>query len=233
MDMKCIVGSLIVLLAPSACAAEDPAGHWEGTAEIPGITLRLVVDLSNDHGTWRGSATLPEFSVAQAPLAEIATKGADVAFSIPEKLGGLQFKGRLTSTGDLSGDLQQAGNSARLVLHRTGASQWEVPKPPTPLPKDYEGEWTGQVQLQTRVAEIRMTLANKDGAPSLQFHLGPQEFPAMVAAMEGPYLTVRWKQAAIAIEGKLNKGTGEIEAIWERVSFQSPFVLRRAQKEKP
>lgn len=39
-------------------AAESGAGRWEGSAQIPGGELKLILDLSNEAGNgWTGSIT--------------------------------------------------------------------------------------------------------------------------------------------------------------------------------
>lgn len=61
-------------------AAESVAGRWEGSAQIPGAELKLVVDLSEENGKgWVGSIIVPGFSVKGAPLVDLHVRGGRFA----------------------------------------------------------------------------------------------------------------------------------------------------------
>ena len=120
-----------ILFAAAALshAAESAAGRWEGPVKIPGLDLRLIVDLSEEPGKgWLGSVTVPGFAVKGAQLVDLEVKGSDVAFSIKgalgsERAGKAQLKAHLTADGHLAGDFTQGGNSAPFVLEKTGQAQ--------------------------------------------------------------------------------------------------------------
>lgn len=59
-----IVGLLFLGAALAGEAAEIPAARWEGTVQIPGRELRLIVDLAKDPGgAWIGSIIIPGLGV--------------------------------------------------------------------------------------------------------------------------------------------------------------------------
>jgi hypothetical protein len=62
---------LILVLASSVLARgeESAAGRWEGSVQIPGNDLRLIVDFEQrDRGVWIGSIIIPRFNVKGAAL---------------------------------------------------------------------------------------------------------------------------------------------------------------------
>ena len=69
-------------------AAESAAGRWEGSAQVPGGELKLILDLSDESGQgWIGSIIIPGFGVKGAPLVDLKGKGSDLAFAIKGALG--------------------------------------------------------------------------------------------------------------------------------------------------
>jgi len=69
-------------------AAESAAGRWEGSAQIPGGALQLIVDLAEESGQgWIGSIIIPSFGVKGAPLVDLHLRSSDLAFAIKGALG--------------------------------------------------------------------------------------------------------------------------------------------------
>src|SRR5947207_15713981 len=95
--------AFILLLASAfiSRADENAAGRWEGTVQIPGRPLEVIVDLAakGDEGGSQGSITITELGIKGAPLSYIAVNGDHVALSLkcalyvqrtgPAKLKGL------------------------------------------------------------------------------------------------------------------------------------------------
>jgi hypothetical protein len=139
--------SLVVLTASALSGwAEAPAtGHWEGSIQIPGHELKVVVDLAQNAGDgWIGSITMPGLLVKGAELSGISTKDSDVSFAIKDALaaqrvGPVKFKGQMISAGELAGNFLQAGNSAVFRLAKTGPPQVELPVRSTAVGKEIEG----------------------------------------------------------------------------------------------
>src|SRR5450432_1857272 len=80
---------MIVLCSALISRADEPAaGRWEGSAQIPGRELKLIVDLARDGGGWSGSIIVPGFGVKGAPLKDVTLNGSDLSFAINGALGG-------------------------------------------------------------------------------------------------------------------------------------------------
>lgn len=147
---------LVAILFASAAlghAAESAAGRWEGSVQIPGQELRLVLDLSHENGKgWVGSIIVPDFGVKGAPLVDLHVRSSDLAFAIKgalgnERVGKAELKAHLTADGHLAGDFRQGGNTAPFVLAKTGPPQVELPLHNTAVSKELEGEWKGEYEL--------------------------------------------------------------------------------------
>src|SRR5580765_8189561 len=121
----CVLPALLISSAAICNAAELTPGRWEGVVRIPERELTVVVNLDRGAGNdWVGSITVVGLDIRGAPLTDIVMKAPEIAFSAqtapPPR--GLQatFKGKLDSSGMLSGTFIQAGNTAPFSLKRTG-----------------------------------------------------------------------------------------------------------------
>ena len=110
----------VVLFASALrCPAQDViSGRWEGAAQIPDEELSVLVDLAQENGAWVGSIIIPGLGVKGAPLTDIQVKPPDISFAVKGALG-IQLKLRLDASGKMSGNFQQAGNSAATTLRKT------------------------------------------------------------------------------------------------------------------
>jgi hypothetical protein len=221
-----------------ACAAaQDLAGRWEGSIQIPGREFDLIVDLTQAGGkNWIGSIIIPGLDVKGAPLAQLSVRDSDVSFTIKgalasERTGPATLQGRLTDQGALSGNFLQAGNSAPFVLRKTGPAQVELPPKSTAISKDLEGVWKGDYEMNGYPRHVTLTLSNRDsgqGAAQLVV-VGKRTTDApvdLVTDADG-FLTIESHEIGITYEGRLKKEAGEIRGTFTLGPFELPLVLRR------
>ena len=220
-------------------AAESAAGRWEGSAQIPGGELKLIVDLSEETGKgWIGSIIVPGFGVKGAPLADIAIKDSEFAFTIKDALGGervgqAKFKAHLSADGHLAGDFMQGGNTAPFVLEKTGPPQVELPPRSTAVSKELEGEWKGEYELNGYARHVTMKFANRgpDGA-GVEFVIAGKKtnnVPVSLVTQEGDFLSIKSDEFGITYEGRFRKEAAEIKGVFTQGPFELPLVMRRAQ----
>ena len=146
-----IVALLFLSLSSFAPASSPPAARWEGKIQIPAREIKLVVDLAEDsQGQWIGSIIIPGFQIKGAPLSAIAVKDSSVSFALKNAFGDPTFEGHLDSNGMLTGDFKQAGNTAPFTLKNVGPPQVEAQPVSTPVQKELEGEWKGDMSYQGR-----------------------------------------------------------------------------------
>ncbi len=223
---------MILAAAAAICQAAVPAeARWEGTIDIPGRELAVVIDLAQGAGgKWTGSATFPGLSVKGAQLGEIEVHGEEIRFAVKGSLGEPRFEGKVGNGTTLSGTFHLAGNSAPFQLRRTGAPQVDPPRVSTPVAAELEGEWQGTLVLNGNPLRATLTLANHAGAAATaEFRVvGKRDtkLPVDRVTQEGEWLTVTASEYRIVFEGRI--GQGEISGSFKQGPVESPLVFRRA-----
>jgi hypothetical protein len=231
--------AFIVLLASAfiARADENAAGRWEGTVQIPGRPLEVIVDLAakGDEGGWQGSITIPGLEIKGAPLSDIALNGVNVVFSIKSALaeqrtGPAKFDGRVGGDGKLAGDFLQAGNTAPFTLEKTGPAQVEIPQRSTPITKEIEGEWKGGYELFGYPRKVTIKLQNRgpEGATAEFVIVGRKEnkLPVDHVVQQGEFVTVDSHETGLSFEGRAHKD--EIQGTIFQGPLEISVTLRRS-----
>src|SRR5580765_3832675 len=173
--------AIVLTAAALARAAEPFEARWDGTVQIPGNELHVVIDLAksggpNDAGQWTGSAIVPGYGVKGAALTGIVVQGAAISFTLKGALGGPKFSGRLNPDGSFAGEFQQSGNTATFRLVKSGPPQVDPPRLGTAVGKELEGDWQGVDVPQYRMtfeARWRKDVKELTGT----FAQGPMETP--------------------------------------------------------
>ena len=86
---RALVRLMLILIVAAAlpCRGEEISGQWEGTAQIPGNELTVVVDLAQENGVWVGSIIIPGLGLKGVPLTDIKVQPPDVNFAVKAPLG--------------------------------------------------------------------------------------------------------------------------------------------------
>jgi hypothetical protein len=231
--------AFILLLASAfiANADENAAGRWEGTVQIPGRPLEVIVDLAakGDEGGSQGSITIPGLGIKGAPLSDIALNSDNIAFSIKSALadqrtGPAKFNGHFIGDGKLAGDFVQAGNTAPFALEKTGPPQVEVPPRSTAIAKEIEGEWKGGYELFGYPRKVTIKLQNRgpEGATAEFVIVGRKEnkLPVDRVVQQGEFVTVDSHETGLSFEGRARKG--EIQGTIFQGPLEIPVTLRRS-----
>lgn len=217
--------------ATAAEASSELDGRWNGTIQIPGQELVLVVDLARG-ANWNGSATLPGLNVKGAPLTEISVKGAEVSFGIQALKGpGVEppkIKARLTDK-KLVGDFVQGGNTARFILEKTGPPEVEEPPRSTSIANEFEGDWKGDYELFAFPRKVTLKLHNHAPQPaSADFVIVGRKVnnvPVDRITQHGNFITIESTAFALTYEGRLENG--EIHGTLFQGPVEVALVLRR------
>jgi hypothetical protein len=220
-----------------AFAASDPAGRWEGTVDIPGQPLRLIVDLEADaRGQWQGSAILPDRGVKGAPLSELAVTGCDLHFAMAAAFaagGGAKPMVALACRpdGSLAGSFALAGNSAPVSLRRSGAAQVDRVTPNSVISAALAGRWTGRYEMGGYPREVTLTLANRPdaGGGGQMVVVGKRTTTLEVdRVVEGrQFVTLGASAADVRIEGRFAAADGTIDGSVRLGGLEVPIVLHR------
>src|SRR5438105_7551324 len=235
------VAFILFLASAVLCYAdENAAGRWEGTVQIPGRQLTLVVDLaaksSGGGGGWQGSITIPGLGLKGVPLNDIALKGNDIVFSMKgaladQRIGPAKFNARFVGDGKLAGDFVQAGNTASFALEKTGSPQVEIPPRSSAIAKGIEGEWKGGYEIFGYPRKVTIKLQNRgtEGATAEFVIVGKKEnkLPVDLVRQEGEFLIIDSHETGLTFEGRI--GEGEIKGNVLQGPLEMPVVLKRDQ----
>jgi len=117
------LGSLALLLilgAPPLLAAGDVAGHWEGSIQLPGMELKVLVDMkAGAGGALEGTIDIPAQNAKGLILEPIDVKDAAASFAIRGVPGQPIFKGTLSADGTtIEGSFTQGGQTFPFRLAR-------------------------------------------------------------------------------------------------------------------
>jgi len=218
------------------CRAEEPViGRWEGSAQIPGAELKLIVDLAQNNGAWIGSIIIPRLDIKGAPLSDLTVTKSDASFVIKNGNAGAaleaSFKGRFTTPDALIGDFVQGGNTAPFALKKMGPSQVEVPPQSTAVTKEIEGEWKGEYELFGYPRKVSLKLMNRTPkeatAEFVVVGKKTNNLPVDLVTQEGEVLTINSHETGITYEGHFKKE--EINGVLVQGPLEIPLVLHRAK----
>jgi hypothetical protein len=229
---RALVRLMLILIVAAAlpCRGEDViSGQWEGTAQIPGNELTVVVDLAQENDAWVGSIIIPGLGLKGVPLTDIKVQPPDVNFGVKGALG-VQLKLRLDANNKLAGNFEQAGNRAPASLQKTGMPQIEYPLRNTPVAKELEGEWKGDYEMLGYTRHVSIKFANHpDGATADFVIVGRKHnvLPVDLVTQEGDLVTVDSHEMGFSFEGRLRNGklTGAVR----QGAIETPLVLVRAK----
>ena len=232
-----LLAAILFASAALGQAAESAAGRWEGAAQIPGLDLKLIVDLSENAGKgWIGSVIVPGFGVKGAQLVDLHVRSSDLAFAIKGALGNdragkAEIKAHLTADGHLAGDFTQGGNSAPFVLKKTGPAQVDLPPRNTAVSKELEGEWKGDYEMMGYARHATMKFANRDAdGGAVEFVVVGKKvnnIPVSLVTQDGDFVTVKSDEFGITFEGRFVKEAGELKGTLSQGAMEAPLLLRR------
>lgn len=116
---------LAVVIAAAAAAPPPPSGRWEGSIQLPGTELAVIVDLAAaEDGSLSGDIDIPLQGAKDLALSGITVDGDRVEFAIAGIPGDPRFAGTLVEDGrSIVGDFTQGGASYPFMLKRTGEAQ--------------------------------------------------------------------------------------------------------------
>ena len=228
---------LVLLFASSLVVRgeESAAGRWEGSVQIPGNELRLIVDFDQGAGgVWVGSIIIPGLNIKGAVLTNITFDESNATFTIKSALATqdsepAKFTGHLSSGNKMTGNFVQGGNTALFTLEKIGRPEVDLPPHSTPIAKELEGEWKGQYELFGYPRRVTIKLQNRgaEGATAEFVILGRKKnkLPVDLVKQEGSTITVDSHDTGLSFEGRAEQD--EIAGTVIQGPLEIPVVLRR------
>lgn len=105
-------------LAQSPPFSADVAGHWEGTAQLPGDAMSFAVDFGRSAtGGLSATMDIPDSGILRLPLRDVEAADRTVRFALPFGASAVPFSGRLEDNA-IRGQLALGSGSAPFRLVR-------------------------------------------------------------------------------------------------------------------
>jgi CubicO group peptidase (beta-lactamase class C family) len=113
-----LLSLLIAGVAPIPAAAQTgPAGHWEGTVELPGASLQIRVEFKQAGSGWEATIDIPQQGATALALTAVRFAAPQVHFELPAGPGLAVFEGKLEGA-KIAGSMTQAGQTFPFSLER-------------------------------------------------------------------------------------------------------------------
>jgi hypothetical protein len=238
--MRSAIAALLLLAPGLALGTQPLEGRWEGRIWIPGRETPIVLDLAvSPANSWIGSIILPGLGIKGAPLDNIVASSDDIAFDLGNVLSAssdapARLRARIDANGVMSGELEQAGNVAKVSLERIGPAQVEVAPRSTTVGRALEDRWIGEFELGGYPRRVTLVLENHlNGAATASFTIvGKQttNVPVALVTEEGSFLRLESPATHINFEGRFVEQSDELQGMVEVGPLELPVVLRRADR---
>ena len=125
--MKKLIFFFTFLLSASLFS-QDITGTWNGILDVPGMQLRMLVNISQSETGYTGTMDSPDQGAKDIPISDIVFTNNSLSFSVPA--AGVTYKGTFENE-TIKGTFSQAGSSLPLNLSRgTGINRPQEPQAP-------------------------------------------------------------------------------------------------------
>jgi hypothetical protein len=223
-----------------------PAGHWEGTIDLPQKQVRVSVDLDrNAGGKWAGSVGFPDLGGSASAFTSAIVRDATVSLQSMESLCGLD--GTMAADGStikgefLSAQLRSV--PVPMQLKRTSAPPSAPAAGNSRIAAEAQGTWEGSFRIlktweggdppEGTTIQLRIRLAGTEsgatGGARGVFPNQNNELPVTAIVQSGDRLQFEIKAAGAVFKARL-KG-GELTGEWSQFNSDPvSLTLKRASR---
>jgi hypothetical protein len=217
----------------AAFAQSGPAGHWEGTVQLPDRDIQIVVDLAkDDKGAWSGAFAQGE-GVRNVPLGDIKVDDKSVKFRIAA--GGANapdFDCSLESPTSMRCTLNTPGGSVASTMKRTGEAKVELPKSSPAVAAELEGNWEGSIETPNGTLRLVVHFKNQPDKTVKATMDSPDQnamdLPLTDVVQKGSALEFQLRLVNGAYKGTLNKDATQLEGEWSQGGASLPLTLKKS-----
>jgi hypothetical protein len=228
----------ILILAPAALAATNPAGLWEGTLKTPNGDIGLLFNVHRDGDKWAVELDVPAQGVSGLPLANVKVDGVTISFPMPGP-GDQHYDGKFSDDGkSISGNITAGGQAIPLDL------KWKSePKAVEKAPANsgevqvLEGVWEGALDVPggTKL-HLRFNFTkNADGSITAtldSLDQGANGLPINSIARTGDSVKLDVKVVGGTYEGTLSRDASTMTGTFTQAGMPLPLTLQRKNAEK-
>lgn len=165
MPKRVLTFCIVLLGFVSAQTPEDVFGVWQGSIEIPGRPLEVVVTFESEGEALTGTLGIPAQGAADLPLKDVTLGGDALSFVIGGVDGDPTFDGTLMG-GSFTGTFSQSGQSFPVTLTQGESADTTATEPMTAENyQDPEGRFSVPVPTNWTVQENKgyTTLLSPEG----------------------------------------------------------------------
>ena len=228
------IGAMSSVVMLSAQTTPDPTGHWEGAITGPsGEEFRVAFDLGrNPDGKLKGTFSNTDQKVNGLPLSAVGLQGAVVTIDLRTTGGGIFQADLAADNQSMSGVFASQFGPAPFKVSRKGDAHFDPPPRNPAIGKDFEGTWTGSLDVDTGFRVV-LKLANQtDGSSSAvmtSVDEGGLEIPA-AARQEGTKLTLTLPMLGSTFTGDISTAGSELVGIYTTPKgLALPLTLRKTR----
>lgn len=226
----CLVALNVCSSVTLAQSTTAPAGHWEGAIQAPGQELKIEIDLAGAGDKWEGTISIPAQNLKAFPFSAITVQGDTVSLAMRVP-GNPQFKGVVKDGKTLSGDFSQGGGTVPFALTRTGDAKIEPVPKSTPITKELEGAWAGNLDANGTILRLVLKLSNQAAGAAtgtlVSLDQGGTEIPIVAVVQAGTHLKLVVRAVGGTYEGDLKDG--QLTGTWSQGAGTLPLVFKRTK----
>ncbi len=227
-----IVGLLALQPPPPASSAIAPAGHWEGTIQVPGQELAIEVDLARPANEWQGQITIPAQHIKGLPLTGVSAEAGAVTFGMKSIPGNPLFKGTVGKDAKtMAGEFSQGGVTMPFTLTWKGEARLEAAPKNSPITRELEGAWEGSLNAGSSTLRLVLKLSNANGSATgvlISLDQGAAEIPVTAITQSASHVTVGVSAIGGTFDGDMKDG--QLTGTWTQGAATMPLVFTRSQK---
>jgi uncharacterized protein len=229
--MKRILIFVGLLVAASLAQAQDIAGDWQGTLNVDGAELRLVLHLTKAPD---GSLKATLDSIDQPGANGIPVKSAtlkDSKLNLDVDVIHGTYEARVAPDAKtLSGTWTQNERSFPLEFKRSATPVKTEHKPAKP--SDIDGAWMGTLDLGTAKLRVVFHIVNTEDGLTATLDSpdqGAKGIPTTSVTREGASLKIEVKSLGGAFEGKIAADLSTIDGTFTQMGSAHPLLLKRVK----
>jgi len=226
---------LLTIAVAAAAAAQTPSpagsGHWEGSINVQGKELAVVIDLASKNGKWEGTSALPDMNAKGLVLSPITIEGQAVTLTIKGGPGNPTFKGTLSKDAKtMTGDFTQGPVAGTFTLAWKGEPKIEAAPKNAALGKEFEGAWEGTLDVNGTTLRLNLKLQNEAAGATgtlISLDQGNAEIPLGSIVAKGAHLEFTVPGVGGSYAGDLKDG--QITGTWTQGPGNLPLTLKRTK----
>lgn len=224
---KLLLIPVFIFLVSITSLAQDITGDWNGTLNVNGAELRLVLHIAKTpEGALKSTLDSVDQGAKDIPVTSTTLQDGALSLKV-DRIGG-GYEGKVNKdASEISGTWSQ-GSSFPLTFHRGGIAEKAAPKPAAP--SDIDGDWGGT--LDTGMGKLRLVLHitnTDDGLTATMDSLdqNAKGMPVTTITRNGSSLNFEMKVIGGAYAGTINTDLQSFAGTWTQLGKSWPLTFTK------